>query len=214
MAIALDTSSKGTAGTASWSHTCTGLNLVLIVSVYDNNSNTTGVTYNGVAMTQITSKQDAGFSTVYMFYLINPATGSNTITISKTSGTAYIGTAGSYTGCAAIQPDSFASSASASSPMTSPTTVVLANCWLVGASTENSTVSASPTTNRTDRQTGLFGSFFALTHSDSNGTVGTGSQSFVVSKNGGTLVGLANIIISLSPFIPAPAQAAFLYHLI
>ena len=60
MAIAYNVASTGTyTGTSplTWSHTCTGSNLILIVGVIvessSSNQNCTGVTYNGVAMTLI-----------------------------------------------------------------------------------------------------------------------------------------------------------------
>lgn len=82
-------SNGATSGTSlSWSHTCTGSNRVLLVwvAVLENSfdNSITGVTYNGVAMTQL----DGGMSTEEntgargaLFGLVGPATGSHTVTV-------------------------------------------------------------------------------------------------------------------------------------
>lgn len=88
MAIAFDAASNaqytaGSGGTLTWSHTCTGTNLVLWVSATistGGNSTITGITYNGVAMTEVsgspinsTSIETSGW------ILIAPATGTHNI---------------------------------------------------------------------------------------------------------------------------------------
>lgn|GEM_PF-1755049 len=78
------------AATLSWNHTCSGSNRLLVVSVAvgvvspDTGVSISSVTYNGVSMTAVTtpvhsSGQDAGF--VQMFYLVAPATGTNTVAV-------------------------------------------------------------------------------------------------------------------------------------
>lgn len=71
-----------------YAHTCTGSNLVLVVVVAWTASATrtvTGVTYNGVALTQVASARrevtfiDTSVSGVDIWYLINPATGTHNI---------------------------------------------------------------------------------------------------------------------------------------
>ena len=99
--IAFDASSAGvqttTANNISWSHTCTGSNLILWVAVTEETSDDiTGVTYNSVALTALTKSgtvTGAGFS--QLWYLINPATGANTVQVNRT------GTTGRLTGCSA-----------------------------------------------------------------------------------------------------------------
>lgn len=87
-AIAFDaTASNFTAppgSSISWTHTCTGSQLVLYVGVNVKGvgSGTTGVTYNSVAMTLIGTRSYAsGNGEVTHWYLINPATGANTIVV-------------------------------------------------------------------------------------------------------------------------------------
>ena len=87
MAIAFDATSNSDAqaGTTpySWSHTCTGSDLVLVVGVSIRHSSVTvsGITYNGVALTQI--RTDGRTSSTYseIWSLKAPATGANTIVV-------------------------------------------------------------------------------------------------------------------------------------
>ncbi len=78
-----------------WSHTCTGSNLVLFVGIAVGRPNATdanitigAVTYNGVAMTLVpnslvhSNNQTAGYAVLY--YLVNPATGAHTVSVSFT----------------------------------------------------------------------------------------------------------------------------------
>lgn len=113
MAIAHDTdSNSGAVASAatsfSWTHTCTGSNLILIVSVGLNETNShatvTGVTYNSVSLTNQQVK-DAGnpqFSYLWVGYLINPASGANTVTVTLSNATnvtnGNAGAATSFTG--------------------------------------------------------------------------------------------------------------------
>lgn len=76
-----------TASTLSYSHTCSGGNRLLVVAVGindtgDGGATVTSVTYNSVSMTQVQTKQASGLTPrVYVFRLIAPTTGSNTIAI-------------------------------------------------------------------------------------------------------------------------------------
>lgn len=83
--------------TVSWSHTCSGTNRVLLVDVAlgvssAGDTQTAGVTYNGVAMTSIgkvhTNASNVGW--VERFVLIAPATGSNTVAVTASASVASI----------------------------------------------------------------------------------------------------------------------------
>ncbi|HEY9413617.1 MAG TPA: hypothetical protein VIQ30_02555 [Pseudonocardia sp.] len=95
------TQSSGTSLT--WSHTCTGTNLLLVVGVAigaGTDSMTTSVTYNGVAMTSAI-KVHAGNSTsgyIQFFYLLNPATGAHTVAVTLTAAATISAGSVSYTG--------------------------------------------------------------------------------------------------------------------
>src|SRR5216684_143991 len=79
MAIAIDTTShsnQNSGASLTWAHTVTaGSNMILDVGVKILNSETcSGVTYNGVSLTQVSSKVQ-GAVTLYLFSLVAPATG-------------------------------------------------------------------------------------------------------------------------------------------
>lgn len=104
MAIAFDattTGNKGSAGSSlTYSHTCTGSNLVLLVGVESRNNDVTGVTYATVAMTQIGSAQVSadGLTTNTVWQLAAPATGANNVVVSITGTNHIASVASSYTG--------------------------------------------------------------------------------------------------------------------
>jgi len=161
MAIAYDASAYGNDGgglttSISWSHTCTGSNLILIVgTVSGSNGNVSGVTYNGVAMTKITGS--SGYSSqcgnTVFWYLINPPTGSHTVAVTLGSSDTISGVSASYTGASQTsQPDSYhASSNSTGTTYSDSTTTVANNSWVIGyfVNNQGTTISAgSGTTSR------------------------------------------------------------------
>lgn len=81
-----------------WSHTCAGSNRALLVQVYGGSGMTvTGVTYNGVAMTLLGNITSLIGQPVYLYGLLNPASGANSVSVSFT-GTLAEAAAGSYSG--------------------------------------------------------------------------------------------------------------------
>lgn len=110
MAVAFDavgpgSTGTGTAGTTgiTWSHTCSGSNRLLVVGVAFSAADagvTTGVTYNSVSMTSLgkvhTNNQTDGF--VELFYLIAPATGTNTVSYTASASGDLGGGSVSFTG--------------------------------------------------------------------------------------------------------------------
>jgi hypothetical protein len=106
MAIAFDTTSKAAGdnvSSLSWSHTCTGSDRVLFVSYHShkvNNRTVSSITYNGVGLTQVSGAQaQNGTRYVDVWYLINPASGSNTVLVTLSGGELNCGAlASSYTG--------------------------------------------------------------------------------------------------------------------
>ena len=97
--VLFDAVGPGAAGTnvtfgnsLSWTHTCSGTNRVLLVGVAVGADPTTGltlsVTYNGVAMTQAALEYtgDDTNGNAQLFYLVNPATGPNTVQVTVTGG--------------------------------------------------------------------------------------------------------------------------------
>lgn len=78
-------SANGTSHT--YSYTTAGTNRLLVVSAYVGGGQTiSGITYGGVAMTQVTSQVYDTNRTLYTYYLIAPTIGANNVVIT-TSGT-------------------------------------------------------------------------------------------------------------------------------
>lgn len=178
MAIAFDaddgsSDTGGAATSLTYSHTCSGTDRILFVSVglNTNGDNVTGVTYNGVAMTQIATATANASNRSYLYYLINPATGSNNVVVSLGSASNVYSSSASYTGAKqSTQPDSNATNTTSSTPLTLSTTVVGSGCWIVSTCMDLDGQSpGTGTTGRTGASTAQIG--------DSNGVVGSGSQS-------------------------------------
>lgn len=140
MAIAYDATAHGnTAGATSltFSHTCgTGANRILWVGFRVGTSSdvATGVTYNGVAMTQAVKKSGAGGSHyTYLYYLVNPATGANNVVISLSGSQSIIGVSASYTGAnQSGQPDATTSAtAEPGTSINASVTVVASQSWVI-----------------------------------------------------------------------------------
>lgn len=198
MAIAFDTSNSGNGATADWSysHTCTGTNLLLFAFVSANTSNTPTVTYGGVSMTQIgTTAYNVGGYYGSIFYLIAPLTGSNTVATNATGNTDSTTRTSSYTGMRQYsQPDaSIQINPGANTTITTTVSVVASNCWLVGGYGQTSGTT-TPTAPAVVRQ----GSNVFL--GDSNSDVGLGNQSMTFSWVSSTVN--YGYMASFAPSIP------------
>lgn len=98
--------SQGTTGfgpaTATWSHVCTGTNLVLVVSIaqdkgFAGTNEITGITYGGVSLTKEVQTSNGNFE-AELWYLIAPTIGTNDVVITSTSASMqYVGTSVSFT---------------------------------------------------------------------------------------------------------------------
>lgn len=152
MAIAFDAATNGGALAASpktFSHTVTGSSTFLWVIARHVQSTdvVTGITYNSVAMTKATFEPpDAGvnYYALSMWYLANPSTGSNTVSITTSSGTVS-GYAVSYTGVAGGYDASNHGNVSATTTVTGTVTTVADNCWAVMAFSEGDGASSAGT---------------------------------------------------------------------
>jgi len=146
MAIAHDVDSQsapfGSTNTVSWTHTCTGANGFLEVSIVVNNGDgaghPTGVTYNGVSMTAGNSITASGLLiSLYQYYLFGPATGANTVTVTFNNGIGgnyALAAASSYTGVNQSGLDSAggtAQTAGSVSTVSVNVTTVHANAWIL-----------------------------------------------------------------------------------
>lgn len=85
MAVTFDAAStvnSGAVTTQTWSHTCSGANRYLLVSVGANGQDATGVTYAGVAMSSLGTQQESATGyRVTLWGLVAPALGANNIVV-------------------------------------------------------------------------------------------------------------------------------------
>ncbi len=105
MAIAFDNTAQTLSGSSvtsiSYSYTTSGSDRGLIVQIYYQSSATvSAITYNGVSMTAIsgTPLDTGGGERHGMWYLANPANGSNTLSVTFSIATTYAAFMSSYTG--------------------------------------------------------------------------------------------------------------------
>lgn len=140
----------------------------------------TGVTYNGVALTPLTTISSPFANNKMSWYSKSPATGTNNLIVSRsTTSTAVIRICvATYTGSdITTQPDSQNTFDVTGSTGSASTTVVVSNCWLImsyenDAGVGNNVAAGSGTVLRIANAGNG-----AVAILDSNGTVGTGSQS-------------------------------------
>lgn len=156
--IAFDSASnsgyQAAASTYSWLHTCTGTNryLAVDISLLSAGQTVTGITYNGVALTQIGAQSTVtSFGRVELWGLSNPASGSNTIAVTLAGAIASVGTAVSYTGVHQTSPTEAFNSAQATNvgavDATVTITTVADNDWVHGAvATDDGSITANQTT--------------------------------------------------------------------
>lgn len=209
--MTFDASGTGTISGANsvltFSQTCTGSNrgLYVGVSTVDTayTTNTFSVTYNGVSMTQIYQRVATGQNNRRhgLFHLENPATGTNNVVVTCSTNVSnnIIGVSSSYASVAQSgQPDSNnVVDAASSTSVTTSTTVVASNCWLVGVSSQDTGTSPTGGTNATFRNSAVGNQCIAIW--DSNGAVGTGSQSMTV--NEGATGDATLMLVSVAPFV-------------
>lgn len=204
MAIAIDasTDSGGSVGTSiTWSHTCTGSNLILWVGITENTSDTdTGITYNSVAMTLVDKIAVPSERWVYLYYLLNPATGAHSITANNSVSTFMRGFGVSYTGVrqSGVPDAKNTNSASSVSSLTTSVTTVADNCWtiLVGKNSTADAVTAGTGSHLIKTSTSQGIAIF-----DSNADITpAGSKSMQVLTSG-----TQNIGVVMASFAPAVA---------
>lgn len=159
MAITFDAISTGKSNsTASLTvaHTCTGTDRILIVQTMCNGAFTTGVTYNGVAMTLLLQDKDGGGggSGTGVYYLLNPDSGTNNIVASLSTNYIVL-TAVSYAGVSQISfPDNSSKEnypADNGATQTNTITPNVDGCWVVGGAFVNATASTTAGTGTTVR---------------------------------------------------------------
>lgn len=158
MAIAYVATSQGRATSASSltvSHTiASGSNRVLITGVEcQTGDNITGVTYDGVSMTQYVKVNTTVASFYnYFYYLVAPSIKTANIVISASGTRTIIGLSANYTGVDQGTPlEASNSNIATSSSFTVSVTTVTDNAWLIGTARNNSAGTQSAGANTTYR---------------------------------------------------------------
>lgn len=209
---AVSTATETLSSSKTWSHTTTGSNTILFVGgwIRGNGNNCTGVTYNGVAMTQI--QTNVVSSTVYydkgfLFYLINPATGANNVVATFNSADYNNGISVSYTGVKQTgQPDNSNTQTTTATSTTDTITTVADNCWTVllcSSSNSSGTASTGSTFRGGSSNANIFDSNAPKT------PAGSTSMSLTSMDSSGS----AHIMASFAPFISASSNSRFFMFL-
>lgn len=205
-AIATDATASGTYGASprTWTHTCTGSNLCLFIAEFSFGSATVA-TYNLAALTNLGQYIYTNGTNRYgdLGYLLAPATGSNTASITPAGDG--IGVSVSYSGIKQTgQPDAAintqTSGSGTASSLTATVTVTASGSWLMmGTTCEGAALTAG--TGATLR---LTGSNPSVAFFDSNGAPGTGSQSMSITESPANRVACGMV-----SFAPDAATAVF-----
>jgi hypothetical protein len=186
------------------SHAVSGSNLVLKVYIYSSIDNITGALYNGVAMTFVQKLLMTGAAAgqyLHEYILINPATGTNNVTVTSSTGMGGYITAVHYTDAKqSSQPDAF--NKQALNPVTSITTSVTTvedNDWLTGYAYMNGSLAAgSGTILRGGSVSGV------LQAMDSNGAKTPAGSHSLVTTGANAFAG--HVVSAISPYTSAVVQ--------
>jgi hypothetical protein len=206
MAIAFDAVSESwtNSGTSlTWSHTCSGSDRILWVSVMTLSTRTvTGVTYNGVSLTSLT--RSSGSQPMQLWYLIAPATGANNIVVSINSTASFIYTsAASYTGVnQSSQPDAQNTNNTTGTSITTTLTTVADNSWSILGARNDATGITSAGTNSTQRASGSVGTVQLYDSNAPKTPAGSFSMTVTNSSSAATTTAMAS-------FSPAVANNGF-----
>jgi hypothetical protein len=186
-------------------HTCSGDNRILFVAtLYDDfqSASTTGVTYNGVALTKYDTMGGTGGPTygsaVDMWYLIDPDIGTYNIVASFSNGNGrpIRSFSTSYNGVSQTDfPDSGTKSYNDSTNYSISTTTVANNCWLVFAGIISYWSSDGDNTTTRYRESTAWGGLLA----DSAGKKNP-AGSYSISFNSSISSYNAGIVVSIAPF--------------
>lgn len=186
------------------SHTVTGTDTILWLGAvaYGAADAITGATYNGVAMTQAYEGAQGSNAYIYLFYLVNPATGANNAVISQSGSGNIDGVVASYTGARQTGvPDGSASATSTSATATMSLNTTADNSWGVGVTWTNRDNSNNTNTNIIGGKTSQFSMF------DTNGALTpAGAQTLSI-----TLSSSSTWIISGMSFAPSASAVSTPY---
>lgn len=156
-AIAFDTAT-GAAGsgsaTRSWSHTCTGSDLILLVGTGCNSGTVSSITYGGTGLTKIANISNGTVGEVELWGLVGPPAGTATVLVTNSVPTYVSGISASYTGVNQSALPSIHGTSTANNPLSVSLTTTVDKSWLVLIGKNDATVDVfSSGTNGTDRYT-------------------------------------------------------------
>jgi hypothetical protein len=202
MAIAFDAHTASAATT--WSHTCTGSNLVLYVGLFDS-AGVTAVTYALAPMTKAASVGvGGGASTIDVWYLLGPATGTNSVVVA--GGSPSSNHSASYTG---VSQSGFPDASNTANPSGSASvgtslTTVAANTWSFSFSrnTHGNTVTNTGN-NITNQVSGADSVTFWDTGAPTVSASSTVNGNYITSDSGS-----ANWALYIASFAPAGGAVA------
>lgn len=173
-----------------------GSNRLLVVGIEGNltTDNITGVTYAGVSMTLVAKFLSLNSRWEYMFYLLNPTSGSNNVVISSNATTNIVAASASYTGVKQSgQPDASSTADQLTGTnITGTVTVVAANSWLIAFGSNQVTNSPTAGANTTIR---TINARFMM-DSNSDQAAGSRSMNYDIGSSGSANMTIA----SFAPF--------------
>lgn len=207
MAIAFDATSHANEAFSSplaWNHTCTGSNLVLVVSVtFVGTATSIATTYNGVSMTLIDTAT-TGTTNSLLYYLLNPSTGINSISCSFSGTPDIYGGAVSLTGVSAL--DAHNKSIGTTNAVTTSVTTVSDNTWIVDGMTGSQGATVTVGGSQTQRQKTLYVASTTIFGMSTRGPVTpAGSTAMSWTGTGGT----PNWAQTTASFTPSPTVGGF-----
>lgn len=190
-----------------FAHTCTGSNRILLVGTMVRTTTISGVTYAGVSMTAIGSRElVTGADYIQWFYLIAPSTGANNVVISLNASNVILGGAVSYTGVKQSgQPDAVINNAvTTEATSTTTLTTIANNCWTVMLTRANDDGNSSAGTGTTRRaNTAAYIQLY-----DSNRPITTAGSTSLVNTQ--VSQPTATQMVSLAPYVASTANGNFL----
>jgi len=213
MAIAFDAANSGSSAGAQPSltiaTTVTGSNTYGVVMASHDGSQTmniTGVTWNGVAMTNVNNLANVSSnSNTSLWVVANPTTGNVVISVSPNR--QLYGITLSYTGANQTgQPDANNTTSDSTSPYTISTTTVSDNDWIICIARGGTTLNAG--TNVTARSA----PFSTIKAGDTNGPITPAGATTQTWTDSGASAETALLTVALKPVSATPATGAPVPH--
>lgn len=194
-AITVASQSGNGSSTHTFSHTVTGSNTALFVFTNDPGNGITGVTYNGVAMSQMALKNGTGIGgTNYIYGMVGPATGTNNVVVTRSGTTGRI-TSGSvsYNGVSQSGLPDATNTNNANDAITVTTVANNAAAVLLGDSSNGGMTNG---TNTTTLDNSFGGGQWAFYESVTLTISPAGAYSMTAASGGGTR---SRLVVSFAP---------------